>query len=98
MMRPFLDHPIQLGPDRKFSFLRSTLTTLAGSSALYDLATLQTRRSPSCVCTANMSDFCLEDDACQERVTMGDGPLEVVKLCKMVKRGCRVATRSDPFW
>lgn len=97
MMRPFLDQPIQLGPAWKFSFLRRTLTTLAGSSALYDLATLQTRRSPSCVWTASMSDLDLEDDACQASVTMGEGPLEVVKLCKMVKRGCKVATRREPF-
>ena len=96
-MRPFLDQPIQLGPDRKFSVLRRTLTILAGSSALYDLVTLQTRRSPSWVCTANMSDFCRDDEACQARVTIGEGPLEVVRLCNMVKRGCNVATRREPF-
>jgi hypothetical protein len=44
-----------------------------------------------------MSDFCFEDDACQASVTIGDGPLEVVKLCRMVKRGCNVAIKSEPF-
>lgn len=96
-MRPFFDQPIQLGPATKFSLRRSIRTTLAGSSALYDFATLQTRRSPSWVCTASMSDFCREDDACQESVTMGDGPLDVVKLCRMVKRGWRVAINREPF-
>jgi hypothetical protein len=30
-------------------------------------------------------------------LTMGDGPLEVVRLCKIVKRGCSVATNKEPF-
>lgn len=41
---------------------------------------LQTRRSPSCVCDANISDFWREEDVCHANVTMGDGPLDVVKL------------------
>jgi hypothetical protein len=48
-MRPFFDQPIQLGPGRKFSVRLSILTTFAGSSLLYDLETLQTRKSPSFV-------------------------------------------------
>lgn len=54
---------------------------------MYDLATLQTRRSPSWVCEASMSDFCLEEEPCHDSVTMGEGPLAVVRLCKIVKRG-----------
>lgn len=29
---------------------------------------------------------------------MGDGPLDVVRLCKIVNLGCTVAINSDPFW
>lgn len=29
---------------------------------------------------------------------MGDGALAVLRLCKMVNLGWRVAMRSDPFW
>lgn len=45
-----------------------------------------------------MSDFCRDDDACQFSVTIGDGPLDVVRLCKMVNRGCSVAISREPFW
>lgn len=82
-MRPFLDHPIQLGPFWKLSVRFSILTTLAGSSLVEDFATLQTRRSPSLVCTANMSDFWRGEEACQAKLTMGDGALEVLKLCRI---------------
>jgi hypothetical protein len=61
------------------------------------LATLQTRRSPSAVSVANISDFCFEDDACQASPTIADGPLEVVKVCKMVKAGRSVEMRIEPF-
>jgi len=71
---------------------------LAGSSLVYALDTLQTRRSPSLVCTANISDFDREDEACHDRVTIGDGPLDVVRLCRMVNLGWRVAIKSEPFW
>lgn len=50
------------------------------------------------VCTANISDFCLADEACQAKLTIGDGPLDVVRLCKIVNLGCTVAINSDPFW
>jgi hypothetical protein len=98
MIRPFLDHPIQFAPATTVSRRLSSRTTLAGSSALCDLDTLQTRKSPSCVCTASMSDFCRDDEACHASVTMGDGALCVVRLCRIVKRGCSVATSKDPFW
>lgn len=80
MMRPFFDHAIQLGPVIWFSVRLNILTTLAGSSLLYDFETLQTRRSPSWVWTASMSDFCRDEEACQFKVTMGEGALEVVRL------------------
>jgi hypothetical protein len=44
-----------------------------------------------------MSDFWREEEACHDSVTIGDGALDVVKLCKMVKRGCSFAINSDPF-
>lgn len=30
-------------------------------------------------------------------MTMGDGPLEVVRLCRMVNLGCKAAIRREPF-
>lgn len=45
-----------------------------------------------------MSDFCRDDDACQLNETMGEGPLDVVKLCKIVNLGCKVAMSKEPFW
>lgn len=45
-----------------------------------------------------MSDFCRDEEACQFKVTIGEGPLEVVKLCKMVNLGCSVAISREPFW
>lgn len=59
---------------------------------------LQTLRSPSAVCVASMSDFCFDEDACQANDTIGDGPLDVVKVCKMANVGCRLAMRMEPFW
>lgn len=96
-MRPFLDQPIQLGPSMEISVFFRFRTTFAGSSGLNFLATLQTRRSPSRIWTESMSDFCRDDEACHAKLTMGDGPLEVVRLCRIVKRGCRVAIKREPF-
>lgn len=96
MTRPFLDQPIQLDPFSRASALRKMRTTLAGSSKLYAFDTLQTLKSPSCFWTASISDFCRDEEACQERLMTGEGPLEVVKLCRILKRGCKVAIRSDP--
>jgi len=59
---------------------------------------LHTRRSPSLVCTASMSDFWRDEDACQAKFTIGEGPLDVLRLWRIVKRGCSVATRREPFW
>lgn len=96
-MRPFLDHASQFGPGMAFSLLFKTRTTLAESLLEGDFAMLQTRRSPSCVCVASMSDFCREEEACHARVTIGDGALEVVKLCNIVNRGCSEAINKLPF-
>ncbi len=81
-----------------FLMLFQILTTLAGSSLLYDLDTLHTRRSPSFVCEASISDFCLDEEACQARLKIGDGPLEVVRLCRIVNLGWSVAIKREPFW
>lgn len=96
-MRPFLDQPNQFGPFWKFSVRFRTLTTFAVSALVGDFAMLQTRRSPSFVCVANMSDFWREEEACHARVTIGEGPLDVVKLCNMVNLGCSAAINSDPL-
>jgi hypothetical protein len=45
-----------------------------------------------------MSDFCFEDEACQAREMIGDGPREVVKVWRMVNWGRRVAIKIEPFW
>ena len=68
-----------------------------GISDVGGLATLQTLRSPSDDCVANMSDFCFDEDACQASVTIGDGASAVVRVCSMVKDGCRAAIRMEPF-
>lgn len=60
--------------------------------------TLQTLRSPFAACVANISDFCFDDDACHASEIIGDGPRDVVNVCKIVKVGRRVAIRIDPFW
>jgi hypothetical protein len=96
-MRPFFDQASQFGPGIEFSLLFKTRTTLALSLLEGDFAMLQTRRSPSCVWVANISDFCLEDDACHAKVTIGEGALDVVRLCNIVNRGCNEAINRLPF-
>jgi hypothetical protein len=59
--------------------------------------TLHTRRSPSIVWVASMSVFCLDDEPCQPRPVIRDGALVVVKVCSIVKDGCRVAIKIEPF-
>lgn len=61
------------------------------------LATLHTRRSPSIVCVASMSDFCFEDEACHSKVAIGDGARGVVSVCRIVKAGCRAANSIEPL-
>ena len=78
-IRPFLDHVIQLGPVANVSARFNTRITL-GASLVGGLATLQTRKSPSEVCVASMSDFCFDDEACHARFAMGEGPLEVLSV------------------
>jgi hypothetical protein len=75
-----LDQPNQFGPVWKFSVRFRTLTTFAVSLLDGDFAILQTRRSPSFVWVANISDFWRDEEACHANVTIGEGPLEVVKL------------------
>ena len=97
MMRPFLDQEIQVLPATKVgSGLLSTRMTL-GASAVGGLDTLHTRRSPSAVRVANMSDFCLEEDACQDNDVIGDGARDVMRVCRIVKDGCKDASSMDPL-
>jgi len=44
-----------------------------GDSAVGGFETLQILRSPSMVCEANISDFCFVDEACQAKLTIGEG-------------------------
>lgn len=92
-----MDHAIHFGPEEYGSDLLRALITL-GDSVPGGFGTLQTLRSPSDVCEASISDFCFDDDACQAKLTIGDGPLAVVSVCKMVNVGCNVAIKIDPFW
>ena len=94
---PFLDHEIQLFPLTYDSDLLKARITRGRSLTGY-FATLQTRKSPSEVCVASMSDLCFEDDACQASAAMGEGPLEVVRVCRIVKDGWSVAINIEPFW
>ena len=76
-----------------------------GNSAVGGFATLQTRRSPSIVCAASISDFCFVDEACHAKFTIGDGARLVVRVCSMVNlASClgstvdsMLAMRMDPF-
>jgi len=68
-----------------------------GVSAVGGFATLQTRKSPSKVCDTNMSDFCLVDEACQAKLTTGEGARAVVRVCRIVKLGSRDTIKIEPF-
>lgn len=96
MIRPFLDHAIQWNPGSILSLLFK-IRIVFGASAVAGFATLHTRRSPSNVCVASMSDFCFEDEACQARLTIGEGDREVLRVCRIVKLGSRETMRMEPF-
>lgn len=96
MIRPFFDQAIQFGPDSTVSIRLSTRITL-GASAVGGFATLQTLKSPSAVCTANMSDFCFVEDACHAKSVIGDGARGTDKVCRIVKAGRRETSSIDPF-
>lgn len=83
---PFFDQAINLGSADVESVLFKILMT-RGVSLPGGFATLQTLRSPFADCVANMSDFCFDEEACHANVTIGDGPRDVVRVCKMVKVG-----------
>jgi hypothetical protein len=68
-----------------------------GCSVEGGFGTLQTRRSPSIVCVASISVFCFDDDPCQASPVIRDGALVVVNVCNIVKDGCNVAIRIEPF-
>lgn len=86
-MRPLRDQVIHVLPDIKFGSGRFKTRITRGNSVVGGLDTLQTLRSPSAVCVASMSDFCLEDEACQASAEIGDGALEVVRVCNIVNDG-----------
>lgn len=69
-----------------------------GGSFPGGLATLHTLKSPFADSVASISDFCLEEEACQAKESMDDGPREVAIVCKIVNVGWRVAIIIEPFW
>ncbi len=83
---PFFDQASQLRLESTLSLLFS-IRMVFGDSAVGGLEILHTRKSPSEVWVANMSDFCLVDDACHARLAMDDGARGVVSVCKIVKAG-----------
>ena len=93
---PFFDQAIQFKPGSTLSLFFKTRMTL-GVSAVAGFDTLQTRRSPSEVCVASISDFCLVDEACHAKLTIGEGARDVDNVCKMVKEGCKATSSMDPF-
>jgi len=97
-MRPFRDHPSQLFPRPEASGRFNTRTSLALSSPSSDLGTLHTRRSPSLVCTASISDFCFDEEACHARVVMVEGCTDVVvRVCNIVNAGDSAAMSTEPL-
>lgn len=68
-----------------------------GGSVSGCFGTLQTLRSPSDICVASMSVFCFEDEPCQASPVIRAGVLFVLSVCTIVKDGCNVAMRMDPF-
>ena len=97
MILPFFDQANQQGPGSLCSFWLSTRITHGASLPCWALGTLHTRRSPSDVWAANISDFCFDEEPCQARPAIGEGFLGVVRVCRMVKDGCRVAMRIEPL-
>ena len=104
---PFFDHAHQCWPGSVLS-LRFKIRIVFGDSAIGGLETLHIRRSPSIVCEANMSDFCFVDEACQAKLTIGEGARWVVRVWRMVKlrlgpligfgtMGSSLTSRMEPF-
>lgn len=58
---------------------------------------LHMRRSPSAVCAASISDFCFDEEPCQESALMGEGARVVLSVCKIVNEGCSAAIRIEPL-
>lgn len=96
MIRPFLDHAIQLSPGPTLS-VRFNMRIIFGASAVGGFATLQTLKSPSDAWTANISDFCLVEDACHARLAIGEGARSAGKVCRMVKAGRKATSNIDPL-
>ena len=96
MTLPFFAQESQLMPGSTLSPLLNIRIVL-GVSAVGGFETLHTRRSPSEVCEASISDLCLDEDACHARFTIGDGARWVAMVCRIVKEGIKLAMRMDPF-
>lgn len=69
-----------------------------GGSPFWTFGILQTRKSPSAVCAASISDLDFEDELCQARPTIVEGAFGLISVCTMVNEGWRQAMRIDPFW
>ena len=95
-MRPCLLHANQHGPATASLAECWKLRITLGLSPCA-LGMLHTRRSPSTVCVASMSDFCLLLLPCQARQLIVAGARCVLRVCRMVKVGCSDTTRMVPF-
>ena len=93
---PFLDHAHQCSPGSTLSLLFK-MRKVFGVSVFGGFETLQTRRSPSTVCVASMSDLCFVEEACHTRLATAEGERAAVNVCRIVKDGCSPTIMMDPF-
>ena len=94
---PFFDHAHQCSPGSTLSLL-FRMRRVFGASLFGGFETLQTRKSPSTVCVASMSDLCFVDEACHTKFATAEGARAVVRVCRMVKEGWSPTIKIDPFW
>ena len=83
---PFFDQAHQCSPGSTLSLLFK-IRKVFGVSLLGGLETLQTRRSPSTLCVASMSDLCFVEEACQTKFATGERERAAVRVCRIVKEG-----------
>ena len=83
---PFFDHAHQCSPGSTLSLLFKMRRVL-GVSVFGGFETLQTRRSPSTVCVASMSDLCFVEDACHTKFATAEGARAAVRVCRIVNDG-----------
>jgi hypothetical protein len=68
-----------------------------GGPAFASLGILQTRKSPSNVCEASISDLDLDEEPCHDKQLIGEGALCVFSVCRMLNVGTTFAINTVPF-